>query len=223
MTAPAKNKISVLLVDDHQVVRVGLRSLLTSSPTIEVVGEAWSVATAVSEARRLKPDVALMDIRLPDGSGVVASRELRRTVPRTRILFLTSYEDEEAMMETMAAEAHGYLLKEVDETRLIRAIEAVAAGQSILDPPTLQRLRKRRDESPASPAAPAHDPLSMQEERVLALVSQGKTNKEIGRALRLHEKTVRNYLTTIYTKLRVKSRSQALAYYFSHLRRDICP
>lgn len=222
MTTPAKKPIRVLLVDNHQVVRVGLRSLLTSSPTIEVIGEAWSVATAVSEARRLKPDVALMDIRLPDGSGVVASREIRRSVPHTRVLFLTSYEDEEAMMETMAAEAHGYLLKEVDETRLIRAIEAVAGGQSILDAPLLQRLRTRRAERLTSQEAP-HDDLSMQEERVLSLVAQGKTNKEIGRALRLHEKTVRNYLTTIYTKLRVKSRSQALAYYFSHLRRDICP
>jgi DNA-binding NarL/FixJ family response regulator len=223
MTTPAKKKISVLLVDDHQVVRVGLRSLLTSSPAIEVVGEAWSVSTAVSEARRLKPDVALMDIRLPDGSGVVASRELRRSVPHTRVLFLTSYEDDEAMMETMAAEAHGYLLKEVDETRLIRAIEAVAGGQSILDPPLLQRLRTRREGRPALREMPPRDALSMQEERVLTLVAQGQTNKEIGRALRLHEKTVRNYLTTIYAKLRVKSRSQALAYYFSHLRRDICP
>jgi DNA-binding NarL/FixJ family response regulator len=223
MTTPAKKTIRVLLVDDHQVVRVGLRSLLTSSPTIEVIGEAWSVETAVSEARRLKPDVALVDIRLPDGSGVVASRELRRSVPHTRILFLTSYEDEEAMIETMTAEAHGYLLKEVDETRLIRAIEAVAGGQSILDAPLLQRLRTRRAERLTSQETPPHDDLSMQEERVLSLVAQGKTNKEIGRALRLHEKTIRNYLTTIYTKLRVNSRSQALAYYFSHLRRDICP
>jgi DNA-binding NarL/FixJ family response regulator len=214
----SETKIRVLIVDDHKVVRVGLRSLLSSAPRVSVVGEAWSVASAINQATSLKPDVVLMDIRLPDGSGVTACREIRRALPKARVLFLTSFEDEEAMLDTMAAEAHGYLLKEVDETRLIRAIEAVAGGQSILDPPLLKRLNAVWGAPSRQPGKNNEEELSAQKRRVVKLVAEGKTNKEIARALRLQEKTVRNYLSNIFTKLHLARRSQAAVYYIQHLR-----
>lgn len=210
-------------MDDHKVVRVGLRSLLSSAPRISVVGEAWSVASAINEAARQKPDVVLMDIRLPDGSGVTACREIRHALPKARVLFLTSFEDEEAMLDTMAAEAHGYLLKEVDETRLIRAIEAVAGGQSILDQPLLKRLHAVRGAPSMQSGQINEEELSAQERRVLKLVAEGKTNKEIARALHLQERTVRNYLSNIFTKLQLTRRSQAAVYYIQHLRQDNRP
>ena len=209
---PQDGHINLLLVDDHEVVRLGLRTLIGRDPSIQVVGEAGTMAAAVEECLRLMPDLVLMDVRLPDGSGVEACREIRSARPQTRVIFLTSYADEDAVLATIAAGADGYLLKEIDGEGLLRAIKTVVGGQSILDPAITQRVLRQMhslsrvadDESPE---------LSAQEQRVVALVAEGKTNKEIAAALGLSDKTVKNYLANIFQKLHVTRRSQAAAYF----------
>jgi DNA-binding NarL/FixJ family response regulator len=205
--------IRLLLVDDHKVVRVGLRTLLSDTDRIQVVGEAETMASAITEAARLKPDVVLMDVRLPDGSGIEACREIRAARPETRVLFLTSFADDDAVMATIFAGADGYLLKEIDEDALIRAIETVADGRSILDSAVTQRMLTKMKEHSAPPVESKSDSLSTQEQKVLALVAEGQTNKEIAAALGLSDKTVRNYLSNIFQKLQVSRRSQAAAIY----------
>ncbi len=206
--------ITLLLVDDHEILRVGLRGLFSHEAGIRVVGEAGSVASAVKEAARLKPDVVLMDLRLPDGSGVDACREiLARETPadsrRTRVLFLTSYEDPDAMLATVLAGAHGYLWKEIDGESLIRAVQMVASGQSILDPAAV-RVVVDRLRVPGTPNTnSAIQGLSAQEQRVALLVAEGKTNKEIAAAMGLSDKTVKTYLSNIFHKLKITRRSQA--------------
>jgi two-component system response regulator DevR len=204
--------IRLLLVDDHKVVRVGLQTLLSQTDRIQVIGEAGTMEDAVTEAARLKPDIVLMDVRLPDGSGIEACREIRTARPQTRVLFLTSFADDEAVLATMFAGADGYLLKEIDEERLIRAIETVAGGQSILDPALTQRMLLRM-KSLSEPTAASQEELSPQEQKVLALVAEGQTNKEIASSLSLSDKTVRNYLSNVFQKLQVSRRSQAAALY----------
>ena len=191
--------IDLLLVDDHEMVRAGLRSLLTDVPNINIVGEAASVAEAVRQAERLRPKVVLMDLRLPDGSGIDACRDILSSAPQTRILFLTSYSDEEAIVSTVVAGASGYLMKEIGHQALIRAIEDAAAGRPILDSRTTQPVQAKIDNVALSP----------QERRVLALVVEGKTNKEIAAALYLSDKTVKHYLSNACVKLGVSRRSQA--------------
>ena len=207
-------KIRLMLVDDHEVVRVGLRTLFSRTDNIEVVGEAGTVAEAVREADRLHPDVVLMDLRLPDGTGLDACREMLSADPAMRVLFLTSYTDEEAVTSTILAGAAGYLLKEIGQQALIRAIEAVASGHSILDPkvtqPVLQRLQVLSGKNTNGHNGGGDD-LSPQERRILALVVEGKTNKEIAKALDLSDKTVKNYLSNAFQKLQVNRRSQAAA------------
>jgi DNA-binding NarL/FixJ family response regulator len=207
MSPSESQRIRLLLVEDHEVVRVGLRTLFQGTEMIEVVGEAKNMATAIAEAVRLKPDVVLMDIRLPDGSGVEACREIRAICPDTRVLFLTSYSDEEAALASISGGADGFLLKDIGGEALIHAIKTVAAGQSILDPavtrPILERMRS------LTSAAGQGEELSPQEQRVLALVAEGKTNKEIAVALGLSDKTVKNYLSNVFQKLQVTRRSQA--------------
>jgi len=211
---PRKTKpIRLMLVDDHRVVRAGLRSLLAGAPNLRVVGEAGTVAEAVAEAARLRPDVILMDVRLPDGDGIEACREIRAARPETLVLFLTSFADDDAVLATIAAGAQGYLLKEIDESGLIRAIETVAAGRSILDPQVTERVLARLRAGASSEAAGKKLDLSPQEQKVLALVADGQTNKEIASALQLSEKTVRNYLSHIFQKLHVTRRSQAAVLY----------
>ena len=194
--------VRLLLVDDHEVVRAGLRALLAGIEGIEVVGEAGSVAEAVREASRLAPQVILMDLRLPDGSGVDACREILSGAPQTRILFLTSYSDEQAVTSTLLAGAAGYVLKDVGHRALVAAIRDAAAGRAILDPrlidPVVSRMRRA-------------DALSAQEQRVLALVVEGSTNKEIAVALGLSDKTVKNYLSNAFQKLGITRRGQAAA------------
>ena len=194
--------IRLLLVDDHEVVRAGLRALLDGIDGMEIVGEAGSVAEAVREAERLRPHVILMDLRLPDGSGIDACREILSSAPRTRILFLTSYSDEQAVMSTVLAGAAGYVLKDIGHRALVEAIRAAAAGRPILDPrltdPVVSRVRKA-------------EALSAQEQRVLALVVEGRTNKEIAAALGLSDKTVKNYLSNAFAKLGISRRAQAAA------------
>jgi len=194
--------VRLLLVDDHEVVRAGLRVLLTGIEGIEVVGEAGSVADAVREASRLAPQVILMDLRLPDGSGIDACREILSGAPQTRILFLTSYSDEQAVTSTLLAGAAGYVLKDVGHRALVAAIRDAAAGRAILDPrlidPVVSRMRRA-------------DALSAQEQRVLALVVEGSTNKEIAVALGLSDKTVKNYVSNAFQKLGITRRGQAAA------------
>lgn len=215
MTAPppGSGKIALLLVDDHEVVRVGLRSLFARCETIEVVGEAASVAEAIAQAQRLKPTVVLMDLRLPDGSGITACRDILSRNPAMRVLFLTSYSDEDAVRATVLAGAAGYLLKEIGHQALINGIETVAAGQSILDPKVTQAVLHQITDSAKSDA---REELSPQEHRVLAQVVEGKTNKQIAATLGLSDKTVKNYLSNAFQKLQVNRRSHA-AVLFSKL------
>jgi DNA-binding NarL/FixJ family response regulator len=202
--------ISVLLVDDHEVVRVGLRALLAEHPGIRVVGEAGSVAEAIAEAARLTPEVVLMDVRLPDGDGIEACRAIRATRPECRVVMLTSYADDEALITSVLAGACGYLLKQTRGQEVVRAIEEAAAGRSLLDPIAADRLLRHFRE-----LARGREELSQltdQERRVLELVAEGKTNREIGQALGLAEKTVKNYVSSILSKLQLKRRTEAAVY-----------
>jgi two-component system, NarL family, response regulator DevR len=215
-----ENAITLLLVDDHEVVRVGLSALLGREESIVVVGEAGTVADAISRAALLQPRVILMDLRLPDGSGIDACREILSTAPATRMLFLTSYSDEESVMATLLAGAAGYLLKEIGHTALVRAIRATAEGQRILDPKLEELMREDVQRViDASMRGDGPDALSPQELRILSLVVEGQTNKEIAKALDLSDKTVKNYLSNAFQKLHVKRRAQAAAV-FSKRRRS---
>lgn len=206
-----RRRIRLLIVDDHEVVRAGLQTLLDESGAIDVVGTAGTAARAVAAARRLSPDVVLMDLRLPDDSGISACREILSFCPATRVLFLTAYADEEAAAATLLGGAGGYLLKDIGHRPLVRAIEAVVDGQSILDSrllqPTMERLRsllkpvERRRRTDLSP----------QESRVLELVVKGQTNRQIASALKLSTKTVKNYLSNAFQKLHVGRRAEAAA------------
>jgi len=210
---PSPESVRVLIVDDHEVVRVGLQTVLSRQDSINVVGEASTVEDAVREACYLKPDVVLMDVRLSDGSGVDACRAIRDSCPATRVLFLTSYQDDEAVLAAVIGGASGYLLKQVNAEVLLRAIHSVAQGQSILDPaitqPLLTRMRLQKNEI----SEPDRTTLSTQQQRVLALVAEGKTNKEIGVSLELSDKTVKNYIRFIFQKLKVTRRAQAAAFF----------
>ncbi len=212
MTTPLR----VLLVDDHEVVRSGVAALLKATDDIVVAGEAGTVQGAVEEADRVRPDVVVMDVRLADGSGIEATREIRARRPQTQVLMLTSFADDEALFASIMAGASGYVLKQVRSGELLRAIRAVGAGQSLLDPAVtkavLDRLRKgkhlMRDEKLAR--------LSPQEERILTLIAEGKTNREVGEELHLAEKTVKNYVSSILSKLEVARRAEAAAYLARH-------
>ena len=208
--------LRVMLVDDHEVVRAGIRGLLQSTDDIIVTAEAGSVREAVDEADRSRPDLIVMDVRLADGSGIEATREILAEHPKTRVIMLTSFADDEALFSSIMAGASGYVLKQVAGGELVRAIRAVGAGESLLDPAVttsvLDRLRKgkhlMRDERLAR--------LSPQEERILTLIADGKTNKEVGEELHLAEKTVKNYVSSILSKLEVARRAEAAAYLARH-------
>ena len=211
---PDPQAVRLLLVDDHAIVRLGLRTVFERTEDIRVIGEAGGVKEAVDAASSLAPDVVLMDMRMPDGTGVDACREILAVRPETRVLFLTSYHDEEALFSAVFAGARGFLVKEIGGDALLAAVRAVAAGQSILDP-AAARVVAERMKSFAGPDAKERAPesLSSQEKRVLALVADGKTNKEIAAALGLSDKTVKNYLSTIFQKLQVGRRAHAAAIY----------
>jgi DNA-binding NarL/FixJ family response regulator len=206
-------KIAVLLVDDHEVVRVGLRSLLARERRIEVVGEAASAAEAVAQAARLRPDVVVMDVRLPDRSGVEACREIRSVDPKVQVIMLTSYADEEAVFNSIIAGASGYLLKQIRGQELVGAIESVAAGQSLLDPAVTRKVLEKMKRLAAGRPTEEITQLSAQERKVLALVAEGKTNKEIAAALGLSDKTVKNYLSHVFEKLNLSRRAEAAAFF----------
>ena len=211
MSKRNKKSVSVVIVDDHEVVREGLRAMLSRHNDIAVVGEAGTMKGAVVESCRLKPDVVLMDVRLSDGSGVDACRVIRDSCPATRVLFLSSYEDDEAVLAAVFGGASGYLLKQITAEGLMLAIRAVAQGQSILDPaitqPVLTRMRLQKEQA----LEPQRTTLSVQQQRVLALIAEGKTNKEIGSSLELSDKTVKNYVRFIFQKMKVTRRGQAAA------------
>jgi two-component system response regulator DevR len=199
------------LVDDSEVVRLGLRALLGAERSLEIVGEGSSVATGVAACVKQKPDVALLDLRLPDGTGFDACRQILQRLPETRVLMLTSVADDTLVDEAIRAGAHGYLLKEVNSRALIQAITDVAAGKSILDPAVTARVMQFM--KAGGPTRDVLASLSPQESRVLALIAQGKTNKEAGNEMNLTEKTVKNYLSNIFEKLHVSRRAQAAAIY----------
>lgn len=201
--------IRLLLVDDHQVVRIGLREFVSTRCNIEVVGECGTAAGALSESLHLKPHVVLMDTQLPDGCGMQACRTILAASPDIKVLFLTAFDDDKARLESIFAGADGYLLKNIDANSLIDAIETVASGRPILDPAIIPSLLRRIRSRPVQSAD--DKTLSPQEQRIMSLVAEGKTNKEIGDALGLSDKTVKNYLSNVFQKLHVTRRSQAAA------------
>lgn len=213
MTHAGKRKIRLLLVDDHEIVRAGLRAILRSYDHLEIIAEANSVDEAVKEAVRLQPDVILMDVRLGDGTGFEASRQIHQQNVPARVLFLTSFSDDEIISQLLASPVDGFLLKDASGAQMAAAIEQVHAGQTVLDSTIARRVLEKARAAASSPAADPTDKLSAQEKRVLALVAEGKTNKEIGVALGLSDKTVKNYLANAMEKLQLNRRSQAAAYF----------
>ena len=207
-----------MIVDDHQVVRRGLRALIETADDLEVVAEAATVAEAIARAEQSRPDVVVMDVRLPDGSGIEAAREIRSRLQATRILMLTSFADENAVFSSIMAGAAGYLLKEVNEAELLAGIRAVGGGRSLLDPAVTSGVFDRMRASAKATRDPKLARLSAQEERILTHVAEGKTNAEIGRELRLSDKTIKNYVSTILGKLEVSRRAEAAAYLARHTR-----
>jgi DNA-binding NarL/FixJ family response regulator len=201
--------IAVLLVDDHVVVREGLKMVLSRDPQIKVVGEAGTADAAITETKRLKPDVILMDIRLPGKDGVQACSDILEQWPQIRVLFLTSFADDDTVLAAVLAGAHGYLIKEIGVDTLVDSIKRVAAGESILDPAATKRVLTWVKTRSTAPPEPGRETLSPQEQRVVALVADGKTNKEIAADMGLSPKTVKNYLSNIYQKLQITRRAQA--------------
>jgi DNA-binding NarL/FixJ family response regulator len=211
-----KIKLRVLLVDDHEVVRVGLRTLIERQPGMEVVGEAGTAHEAMTQAERLAPDVVVLDVRMPGDSGLVACRQIKACRPDTQIIILTSYPDDEVIFDAIAAGADGYVLKQVGSDDLIQALERVGRGESLLDPAVTDRVFAKVREARQRDRANAFSSLTTQEMQILARIAEGRTNREIGRALHLSEKTVRNYVSEILRKLDLTSRAQAAAYAARH-------
>jgi len=209
-------KYRIVLVDDHEVVRLGLKSLLEHRENFEVVGEAASAREAVEQVARHRPDIVLMDIRLPGASGIEACEEITTQYPNTRVIMLTSYAEDEMLFSAIRAGASGYVLKQIAGEDLIKAIEAVGKGEALLDPAVTQRVFQEVRRAVKEEEASAFANLSQQERHVLMLVSEGKTNREIAKALFLGEGTVRNYVSSILSKLGVSNRAEAAAYAVEH-------
>ena len=205
--------IRLFLVDDHEVVRLGLRSALDNRHGITVVGEEGTKAAAVRAVKRLRPDIVLMDVRLPDGSGIEACRDILGRYPATRIIFLTSFADDDSVLAAVLAGAHGYILKNIDSNLLIRSIHTVFKGRSILNPAVAQQALDWMKARPTQTNQVPAQSLSPQEERVLALVAEGLTNKQIATAMQLSDKTVKNYLANMFQKLRISRRAQAATFF----------
>ena len=209
-------KKRIILVDDHEVVRIGLKTLIERHPDFEVVGEASSAREAVEKTANLEPDVVVMDIRLPGVSGIDACEEIVKRFPNTKVLMLTSYAEDEMLFSAIRAGASGYVLKQIGGEDLIKALESVGSGEGLLDPAVTQRVFQEVRRSVREEEASAFANLSQQEKHVLQLVSEGKTNREIAKALFLGEGTVRNYVSSILSKLGVSNRAEAAAYAVEH-------
>ncbi len=213
-------KQRIVLVDDHEVVRLGLKSLLERHPQFEVVGEASSAREALEQVAALKPEIVLMDIRLPGTSGIEACEEIVNKYPGTKVIMLTSYAEDEMLFSAIRAGASGYILKQIGSEELIRALESVSRGEALLDPAVTQRVFQEVRRAVKEEEASAFAHLSQQEKHVLLLVSEGKTNREIAKSLFLGEGTVRNYVSSILSKLGVNNRAEAAAYAVEHNLRE---
>ena len=209
-------KQRIILVDDHEVVRLGLKSLLERHPQFDVVGEAGSAREAIEQTALLKPEVVVMDIRLPGESGIEATREITQRFPDVRVVMLTSFADDDLVMRAIMAGAVGYVLKQVGNEELLRAIGAAARGQALIDPTMTARLLSRVRQTERKAEGDAFRDLSDREMDVLAQVSRGKTNAEIGQVLNLSEKTVRNYVSVILEKLNLSNRIELATYAVEH-------
>jgi DNA-binding NarL/FixJ family response regulator len=206
----ACKQIAVFLLDDHEIVRMGVRELLETEPDIKVVGEAGTAASALARIPALRPDVAVLDVRLPDGDGVTVCRQIRSTMPDLACLMLTSYADDQALFDAVLAGAAGYVLKQIRGSDLVGAVRTVASGQSLLDPAAAAALmaRLRGQTSRTDPLAG----LTGQERKILELIGDGLTNRQIGERMFLAEKTVKNYISGLFAKLGMERRAQAAAY-----------
>lgn len=210
----------IILVDDHEVVRLGLKALLERHPNFEVVGEAGTAREAVELVENLLPDVVVLDIRLPGGSGIEVCQEIADRFPESKVIMLTSYAEDEMLFSAIRAGASGYVLKQIGGEDLVRAIEAVGRGEALLDPAVTQRIFQEVRKAAKEEEASAFSSLTQQEKHVLLLVSEGKTNREIAKALFLGEGTVRNYVSSILSKLGVSNRAEAAAYAVEHNLKD---
>jgi DNA-binding NarL/FixJ family response regulator len=208
--------LRLLVVDDHEVVREGLVALLSRREEFQVVAEAGTVAEALGAARRFEPDLVIMDVRLPDGSGIEACREIRAELPAIRVVMLTSYPDEEAVLSAILAGASGYLLKQIRGRDLVTALEAVGRGDSLLDPAVTERVLERVRRIANGDEKDELSELTAQERKILRLVAEGKTNKEIATEVFLSDKTVKNYVSSILSKLNLQRRAQAAAFVAKH-------
>jgi DNA-binding NarL/FixJ family response regulator len=216
VTGDATHPLRVLVVDDHEVVREGLVALLDRRPGFSVVAQAGTVADALAAAKRFEPDLVVMDVRLPDGSGIEACREIRAEMPTIRVVMLTSYPDEEAVLSAIVAGASGYLLKQIRARDLVSALETVGRGESLLDPAVTERVLERVRRMAAGEAHDELAALTAQERKILLLVAEGKTNKEIAAEVYLSDKTVKNYVSSILSKLDLERRAQAAAFVAKH-------
>jgi len=202
--------IKVFIMDDHEVVRRGLIDLVSAEPDMEVVGEAGTAAEALARIPQTKPDIAVLDVRLPDGNGVEVCRDIRTELPNTQCLMLTSYADDEALFDAIMAGATGYVLKDIQGTDLLDAIRTIASGKSLLDPMATQRVMERLRAPHKEDDAVAG--LTEQERKILDLIGEGMTNRQIGQTLFLAEKTVKNYVSSLLAKLGMERRTQAAVF-----------
>jgi two-component system, NarL family, response regulator DevR len=214
--ATTASPLRILVVDDHEIVRQGLVSLLERREGFQVVAQAGTVAEAIENARKFQPDLVIMDVRLPDGSGIEACREIRAEFPTTRIIILTSYPDEEAVFASIVAGASGYLLKQIRGRDLVAALESVGRGESLLDPAVTEKVLDRVRRIASGTYTDELAQLTRQEQKILLLIAEGKTNKQIASEIFLSDKTVKNYVSSILAKLNLQRRSQAAAFVARH-------
>jgi two-component system, NarL family, response regulator DevR len=213
-------QLRIILVDDHEVVRLGLRTLLDRHPNFTVVDEAGTAREAIDKTLEHQPDVVVMDVRLQGSSGIEACRTIMEEMPGTKVIILTSYAEDEMLFDAISAGAAGYVLKQIGGDDLVQAIESVGRGEALLDPSLVQRVFTRVREAARKEEAAAFAELTDQELRVLAQVAEGKTNREIAKALYLGEGTVRNYVSSILSKLGLTNRAEAAAYAVEHNLKD---
>jgi len=215
--------LKILLVDDHEVVRLGLKALLSRYPNFQVVAEASNAAEAIARTAEVKPDVVVMDIRLPGKSGIEATREIVLKHPHTKVIMLTSYAEDELLFDAIAAGASGYVLKQIGSNELVRALETIGRGESLLDPALTQKVFQRVRDASRKAEDEAFAELNNQELKIIALIAEGKSNKAIADHVYLSEKTVRNYVSSILSKLHLSSRAEAAAYAVKHRVQDHLP